>query len=159
MVSVPRERQIMDFHLNTRSNASTVVNKLVTVELVDASGVATPLETELTYDPRDPFAVTATFNTIAGQVGWTFGRDLLLDGLTEPTGDGDVHVWPCLDDQARAVVVIELCSPDGEALVQASTRDISAFLDATTAAVAPGAESDLLDVDATIAAIFASEAA
>ena len=149
----------MDFDTNIKNSAVTTVSQVITLELVDATGVATPLETELSYNPRDPFAMTATFNTIAGQVRWTFGRDLLIGGLYEPTGDGDVHVWPCLDDQAHAVIIIELCSPDGEALVQARTADINAFVEQMTAAVALGAEADLLDVDATIAAIFAAEAA
>ena len=65
---------------------------------------------------------------MAGEVRWTFGRDLLIGGLYEPTGDGDVHVWPCLDTDAHSVVMIELCSPDGEALVQARTSDITAFV-------------------------------
>ena len=149
----------MDFDINTRSSAAGTVSRLVTLELIDTTGVATPLETELSYNPHDPYAVTATFNTIAGQVRWTFGRDLLISGLYEPTGDGDVHVWPCLDDQAKAVVVIELCSPDGEALVQARTSDITAFVDDMTDAVAIGTESEHLDVDATITAILAAEAA
>ena len=149
----------MDFDINTKSSGTTTVSRLVTLELIDTTGVATPLETELSYNPRDPYAVTATFNTLAGQVRWTFGRDLLISGLYEPTGDGDVHVWPCLDDQAKAVVVIELCSPDGEALVQARTTDITAFVDDMTDAVAIGTESERLDVDATITAILAAEAA
>ena len=57
------------------------------------------------------------------------------------------------------MVIIELCSPDGEALVQARTGDLTAFVERMTALVAPGSESDLMDVDATIAAIFAAEAA
>ena len=149
----------MDFDINTKSSGTTTVSRLVTLELIDTTGVATPLETEFSYNPRDPYAVTATFNTLAGQVRWTFGRDLLISGLYEPTGDGDVHVWPCLDDQAKAVVVIELCSPDGEALVQARTTDITAFVDDMTDAVAIGTESERLDVDATITAILAAEAA
>ncbi len=147
----------MDF--KTKPTTSTVVKHLITLELIDAAGGATPLETELAYDARDPFAVSATFNTIAGQVRWTFGRDLLIGGLDEPTGDGDVHVWPCLDNEAQPVVIIELCSPDGEALVQASIADITAFVEKMTATVTPGAETDFLDVDAAIAAIFAAEAA
>ena len=145
----------MDFKTNIRHGAA--IKQIVTLELIDTAGGATPLETELGYDPRDPFAVSATFNTIAGDDRWTFGRDLLIGGLYEPTGDGDVHVWPCLDNQSQSVVIIELGSPDGEALVQARTADISAFLDRTTAAVAPGAE--LVDIDGAIAAIFAAEAA
>jgi hypothetical protein len=148
----------MDFDTNTRNGVAGKVSRLVTLELIDTDGVATPLETELGYDPRDPYAVTATFNTLTGQVRWTFGRDLLIAGLYEPTGDGDVHVWPCLDDQARAVVAIELCSPDGEALVQARNIDITAFVGDMTDAVAIGGESELIDVDGAISAILAETA-
>ena len=147
----------MDFKTNTRNTAATVT-QTVTLELIDATGSATPLETEFSYDPRDPFAVSATFLTVAGQVRWTFGRDLLIGGLYEPTGDGDVHVWPCLDNDAHSVIIIELCSPDGEALVQARSADMTAFVERMTAAVATGAEAAQLDVDAAIAAIFAAEA-
>jgi hypothetical protein len=148
----------MDFKTNTRNTAGTVT-QTVTLELIDATGAASPLETEFSYDPRDPFAVTATFQTVAGQVRWTFGRDLLIGGLYEPTGDGDVHVWPCLDNEAHSVIIIELCSPDGEALVQARSADMTTFVERMTAAVAPGAEAAQLDVDSAIAAIFAAEAA
>ncbi len=148
----------MDFKINTR-NTAAAITQTVTLELIDATGAASPLETEFSYDPRDPFAVSATFLTVAGQVRWTFGRDLLIGGLYEPTGDGDVHVWPCLDNEAHSVVIIELCSPDGEALVQARSADMTSFVERMTAAVAPGAESAQLDIDAAIAAIFAAEAA
>jgi hypothetical protein len=128
----------MDFKINTPQEARQVastVTQAVTLELIDAAGGATPLETELAYDPADPFAVSATFNTVAGQVRWTFGRDLLIGGLYEPTGDGDVHVWPCLDNDAHSVVMIELCSPDGEALVQARTSEITALRGASATAL------------------------
>src|SRR4051794_32094803 len=138
----------MDFETHAGGPGSTTgqaagravgtVTRVVTLELIDSTGAATPLETELSYDSRDPFAMTATFMTVGGQVRWTFGRDLLIGGLYEPTGDGDVHVWPCLDNDAHSVVMIELCSPDGEALVQARTAEITSFVERMTAAVAPG---------------------
>ena len=158
----------MDFKINTtpgsESTGSTRGNKTqvtqtLSLELVDAAGGVTTLETEFVYDAQDPFAVSATFHTITGPVRWTFGRDLLIGGLYEPTGDGDVHVWPCLDNEAQPVVIIELCSPDGEALVQARTADITAFVEQMTAAVAPGSEAEHLDVDGAIASIFSAEAA
>jgi hypothetical protein len=158
-VNAKGEATTMDFNTNIKSTATTTVSQLVTLELIDATGAGTPLETELSYNPADPFAVTATFMTVAGQVRWTFGRDLLIGGLYEPTGDGDVHVWPCLDNDAHSVVMIELCSPDGEALVQARTSEITAFVERMTAAVTPGAEAAHLDIDSAIAAIFAAEAA
>jgi hypothetical protein len=154
----------MDFNATKATKATKAgkaaktapVTSTLTLELIDANGASTPLETELAYDPSDPYAVTAAFLTVAGRVEWTFGRDLLIGGLYEPTGDGDVHVWPCLDGDARSVVIIELCSPDGEALVQARAADITAFVDRMTAAVAPGAEA--VDVDGAIAMIFAEVA-
>jgi hypothetical protein len=146
----------MDFSMNT---APVIVTQAVTLELIDHSGAATPIEAELQYDPRDPYAVTTVFMTSSSQVRWTFGRELLSEGLYEPSGDGDVHVWPCLDAEGHAVVIIELCSPDGEALVQARTGDLSSFVARMAKAVAPGHESDLLDVDAAITAILEAEAA
>jgi hypothetical protein len=148
----------MDFNV-IRHNAPTVVSQVLVLELLDPSGAVAPLETELSYDPADPLAVSATFSTVAGQVRWTFGRELLIEGLVEPVGDGDVHVWPCVDNDGNSVVIIELCSPDGEALVQGRTADITAFVERMTRSVAAGAEGALLDVDAAIAAILAAETA
>ncbi len=148
----------MDFNVIKNSTA-TLVSQVLLLELIDPSGAIAPLETELTYDPADPLAVSATFVTVAGRVRWTFSRDLLIEGLVEPAGDGDVHVWPCLDNDGNSVVIIELCSPDGEALVQGRTGDITAFVERMTRSVARGAEGQLVDVDSAIAAIFAAEAA
>jgi hypothetical protein len=146
----------MDFSMNT---APATVTQTVTLELIDPTGAATPINAELRYDARDPYAVTTVFMTGTTQVRWTFGRELLTDGLYEPAGDGDVHVWPCLDSEGHAVVIIELCSPDGEALVQARTGDLSAFVEKMNKAVPPGTESALVDVDAAIDAILSAEAA
>jgi len=145
----------MDYSMNT---APLIVSQAVTLELIDSTGASTPLEAELQYDPRDPYAVTTVFMTGRSQVRWTFGRDLLAAGLYEPSGDGDVHVWLCLDADGHAVVIVELCSPDGEALVQAKTGDLSAFVERMTKAVQPGTESDYLDLDAAITAILEAEA-
>ena len=147
---------MMDFSMNT---APLTVTQPVMLELIDPTGTVTPLEAELHYDPRDPYAVTTVFMTGSTTVRWTFGRELLCSGLYEPSGDGDVHVWPCLDTDGRAVVIIELCSPDGEALVQARTGDLNNFVERISKAVAPGNESAHVDVDAAIAAIFAAESA
>jgi hypothetical protein len=145
-----------DYSMNT---APLTVTQPVTLELIDHMGAVTPIEAELFYDPRDPYAVTTVFLTGGAPVSWTFGRDLLTAGLHEPSGDGDVHVWPCLDSDGHAVVIIELCSPDGEALVQARTGDLRSFVERMTRSVEPGTESDHLDVDAALTAIFAAEAA
>lgn len=141
----------MDYSMNT---APLAVSQAVSLDLIDATGAATPISAELHYDPSDPYAVTTVFMTGHSAVRWTFGRELLAEGLYEPSGDGDVHVWPCLDSDGHAVVIIELCSPDGEALVQAKTGDLRAFVDKITKVVPLGAESVHVDVDAAITAIL-----
>lgn len=147
---------MMDYSTNTTPLALT---QPVTLELIDANGASTPVEAELHYDPTDPYAVSTVFLTGHSPVRWTFGRELLAEGLYEPAGDGDVHVWPCLDCDGHAVVIIELCSPDGEALVQARTGDLSSFVERTTKAVPLGSETEYVDMNATISAILAAEAA
>ncbi len=146
----------MEFNVTKAGTSTETISAMLTLELIDADGTTTPLETELSYNPSDPLAVTAAFLTVAGRVEWTFGRDLLIGGLYEPTGDGDVHVWPCLDNDARSVVIVELCSPDGEALVQARASDMTSFVERMTAAVAPGEER--IDVEGALAQIFAEAA-
>ena len=143
----------MDYQMNA---AQTSVTQRVRLELIDATGGATPMDADLSYDPRDPYAVTAVFMTIAGQVRWTFGRDLLVEGLYEPTGDGDVHVWPCLSSSGSAVVIIELCSPDGELLVQASSRKVTSFVGAMLGSVPDGQESSFVDFDDELAQILSA---
>ena len=139
-----------------QTKTAQVVTENVELEFVDPQGEATSIDADLVFDPADPYAATMVFRTGVQEVLWTFGRELLVEGRYEPTGDGDVHVWPCLDSSGRAVVIVELCSPDGEALVQARSGDIITFVDRMNAAVAPGTESDLLDVDSAISRILAS---
>jgi hypothetical protein len=123
------------------------------VEVIGAEDWAT-LAAELRYDIADPYAVTLAFPLEDGDITWTFGRDLLLDGLYEPTGMGDVHIWPCVDSEGHAVVIIELQSFGTEALIQARLSDLHPFVDRATALVPPGTESAYVDVDTAVAAIL-----
>ena len=96
------------------------------------------------------------FRTGVQEVLWTFGRELLDGGRYEPTGDGDVHVWPCLSSHGSAVVIIELCSPDGELLVQASSRSVDHFVTAMMESVPDGQESNFVDFDDELAEILSA---
>jgi Streptomyces sporulation and cell division protein, SsgA len=127
----------------------------LTLELIDASGGTTVVSAELTYDVADPYAVSAQFSVVSSSksedsVCWVFARALLATGMYEPVGDGDVHIWPCLNARGEAVTIIELSSPDGEALMQALTTDVCGFLRQTESLVPTGAEATYLDLDDTI---------
>lgn len=139
-----------------QTRTAQVVTENVELEFVDLQGQASSLEADLVFDPADPYAVTMVFRTGVQEVLWTFGRELLLEGRYEPTGDGDVHVWPCLSSEGSAVVIIELCSPDGELLVQAGCRSVDRFISAVLGSVPDGHESTFLDFDDELTQLLSS---
>jgi Streptomyces sporulation and cell division protein, SsgA len=105
----------------------------------------------LCYDGSDPFAVRIAFGEIgAGEVdeagiSWLLSRELLQAGLEQPTGDGDVRLWPA--HASADVLYLHLRAPSGEALFELSRGTVAAFLRQTEALVPTGSESDLLDLD------------
>jgi hypothetical protein len=130
------------------------VEASVQLRLVVADADAVPLPVNLRYSATDPYAVRAVFSGDGMEVEWVFARDLLRHGLSNPTGDGDVHVWPSWGT-GRELLMISLTSPDGQAVLEASADDVRSFLDRTTAVVPDGQESDFLDLDAALTRLLA----
>jgi hypothetical protein len=139
-----------------REITAQAITEPMRMEFVDTEGLSTPLDAEFQYDPADPFAVSILFTDEPAPVRWTFARDLLIEGYYEPTGDGDVHVWPCLNTDGCAVVILELSSPSGEVLVQVGSRQLAAFIHQMTSMVPPGSESSIVDFDAEIAQLLSA---
>jgi hypothetical protein len=136
--------------------APTTVTREVTVQLVAPGDGSVALPVILHYDVADPYAVHATFRTGHGDgVSWVFARELLTLGIHHPAGDGDVRVWPSWSSGSE-VIFIGLTSPDGEALLQAPTRELADFLGRSFAVCPTGEEIMHLDVDAAITALLAS---
>jgi hypothetical protein len=125
----------------------------VLLDLIGPEG-SEPVEAELRYDALDPYAVSMAFLQDGQEVVWVFGRGLLMQGLHEPAGEGDVQVFPSVGADGRAVVLLELRSRTGHALVQTPTREVLRFLARTTRAVWPGEETDHLGVDDAITALL-----
>jgi hypothetical protein len=88
-------------------------------------------------------------------VAWVFARELLAEGLDQPAGDGDVCIWPA-SNEGREVVCITLRSPDGEALLQARVDAVVEFLAAAYALCARGRETQNLQIDRALGALFAT---
>lgn len=121
-------------------------------QFVHLSGCETPVLSRLTYAPSAPFTVALAFRVEPGEwVEWEFSRDLLIAGMHAPAGIGDIRIRPDLAPPDDGVLVIELESPDGYAVVEIDKGDVKTFLDATLALVPLGYESDWLDIDAVIA--------
>jgi Streptomyces sporulation and cell division protein, SsgA len=125
------------------------------VPFLSGESAAEHLDGEFSFDPADPYAVTMKLEARSGSVTWTFARDLLAEGVFHPAGDGDVQVWPCLSNTGEAVVIVELCSPDGTALLQTPSRAVQAFVTSVFDAVPAGTESSHVSIDSLVTQLLA----
>jgi hypothetical protein len=131
----------------------TEITHTVTFDLVSEHSV--PVDVELRYDTRDPFAVYALFEPEGARaVQWILSRDLLADGLIVRTGEGDVRMWPAPDE--AELVLIEFVTPKGQARFEALAQDIADFLDSTYEVVLPGDEENWFDFDDEIQRMIAA---
>jgi hypothetical protein len=137
------------------TSTSTATTVRATVPFISGESQHELLEGELVFEHSDPYAVAMHLEARSGTVVWTFARDLLSEGLYEPVGDGDVQVWPCLSQNGEAVVIIELSSPDGTAVLQAPSRIVHDFVHSTEAVVPTGHEGDHFSLDALISQLLA----
>jgi hypothetical protein len=126
----------------------TVTNAGINFALRTFGAGPRPVPAELEHDTRDPYAVAVVLHAGPSAVRWLFGRDLLADGLLGRCGDGDVRIGPAGDP---ALVVVELSSPDGAAVLEAPAKEIAAFLDRTYDVIPAGSESDWFDFDEELA--------
>ncbi|HZE41442.1 MAG TPA: SsgA family sporulation/cell division regulator [Stackebrandtia sp.] len=111
----------------------------------------------LRYDAEDPYAVHVMFhpgNPDAEEVSWSFARELLASGMVEPTGMGDVRVWPWTTARGEAIA-LALSSPDGNALFEVSRSQVARFLRRSYTLVPKGKEADSLDVDLAVTKLLA----
>lgn len=134
---------------------NTVVERELEMTLVLSPERGVPVPARLAYRTDDPYAVHIVFHIGSeAPVHWTFARELLVEGVFRECGDGDVRVWPA-KSAGRAMVVMGLSSPEGEALLEASASAVSAWLERTLRLVPPGTEGERLDVDDALARLFA----
>ncbi|MGW7576099.1 SsgA family sporulation/cell division regulator [Streptomyces sp. NPDC054765] len=125
----------------------TVVERELELGLVLSPERSIPVPARLMYRTDDPFAVHVAFHIGShSPVDWTFARELLIEGVFRPCGDGDVRVWPAKLD-GRSLVCIALDSPDGRALLEAPAAVVSAWLERTLRVVPPGSEQRYLGLD------------
>lgn len=132
-----------------------VIERELGLRLVLSPERSVPVPARLLYLTDDPYAVHITFHTgSSAPVNWTFARELLVEGVFRPCGDGDVRIWPTRVDD-RAVLCLALSSPDGDALLEAPAGAVSAWLERTLCAVPPGTEAERLGLDDALAELLA----
>ncbi|MCB5181799.1 SsgA family sporulation/cell division regulator [Streptomyces antimicrobicus] len=134
---------------------SPAVERELELKLVLSPERSIAVPARLAYRADDPYAVHITFHTGSHTpVNWTFARELLVEGVFRPCGHGDVRVWPTKVD-GTSVLCMALSSPDGDALLEAPSAVVSAWLERTLRLVPPGTEADRLGLDAALAELLA----
>ncbi|MFF4039208.1 SsgA family sporulation/cell division regulator [Streptomyces sp. NPDC001816] len=125
----------------------TEVERELELRLILSPERSIPVPARLSYRCDDPYAIHITFHINSEHpVNWTFARELLVEGVFRPCGHGDVRVWPTKVD-GRSVVLMALSSPDGDALLEAPSAPVSAWLERTLRVVPPGSEAGQLGID------------
>ena len=81
----------------------------------------------------------------------------MIEGLTTPTGIGDIRMAPRRVD-GYDVVEIEIRSDGGSAVLEVDRDLLAQFVDATLEIVDLGEENDHLDLDTAIARLTGSAA-
>ncbi|MFD1831819.1 SsgA family sporulation/cell division regulator [Streptomyces desertarenae] len=134
----------------------TPIERELALDLVLSPERSTTVPARLTYHVRDPYAVHITFDALSDRpVRWTFARELLLEGVLRPCGQGDVRVWPAAVE-GRGVVCVALSSPAGDALLRAPAKAVTAWLERTLRAVPPGREGGHLGLDEGLERLLAA---
>ena len=134
---------------------STIVEAEITLRSAPPDPL--PVQARFRYDPADPYAVQATFHTEPEPqtVTSTFARELLATGIDQPAGLGDVRIWPSLWATPHGdLVLLALCSPNGQAVLEAPRKALFRFLRRTYALVPRGHETLYHDIDTTLARLL-----
>ncbi|MFI1263668.1 MULTISPECIES: SsgA family sporulation/cell division regulator [Streptomyces] len=112
----------------------------VIMSFVVSDELAFRIPVELDFACADPYAVRLTFDLPGdAPVTWAFGRELLLDGLSRPSGEGDVRIEPASPENLSDVF-ISLQVGSERALFRVSAAPLVAFLDRTDRLVPLGKE-------------------
>lgn len=100
--------------------------RVLPLRLEDAPGPI-PVHGAFTYRCDRPYELTLDFRGAGMHLAhWVFSRDLLLDGETCATGEGDIHVWP--QWQGRSPRVFLAFSNGAQScVVSARARDVGAL--------------------------------
>ena len=116
-------------------------------------GQPAPVVTRWTYRASDPYAVSLAVRTRQDRwVEWLVGRELVVDGLVGPAGEGDVRMCP-RTVQGYDIIEVEISSHDGRAVLEVDRDLMRQFVDASLDIVALGDESGWMDLDGEIARI------
>ncbi|MFI9366481.1 SsgA family sporulation/cell division regulator [Kitasatospora sp. NPDC053057] len=115
----------------------------ITMRLMTGDERSRDLDVHWSYRATEPHVVELDFTSYQAEAVWSLSRDLLLAGLHEPSGEGDVHVTPFDDTN----LLIALSGREGVALLAVPAGAVARFLATAVRLVPPGQEHAWIDWD------------
>ncbi|WP_354642747.1 SsgA family sporulation/cell division regulator [Kitasatospora camelliae] len=133
-----------------------VVEEVLDLRIALEQDLVGEVRTRFRYEADRPYEVRLTFHVgRLDEADWVFSRELLRDGLSALSGQGDIKLWPAYCPCHGSTLHIALESPHGSALLEASRPQVKAWLERTYACVPPEAEVLGGPTDAQLAALLA----
>jgi hypothetical protein len=108
------------------------------------------LHVRLGYRVADPYAVSVDLLPGPVPVRWFVSREAMSKGLTRPCGRGDVVLRPGVRRQGRPTMEIVLKPGGSLAMFEVALAPVERWLARTHQLVAPGAEGEHVDWEATL---------
>lgn len=135
-----------------KSARSLVAGRLLMLLQVSPE-LAFEVDVRLGYDRADPYAVRLTFHIPGDEpVTWMLARELLLDGISVHSGEGDVVFEPVPgEDPDFPDIRIMLSSPAGTAVLYSPALPLIAFLGRTDQIVPMGEEQVMPELEEWLA--------
>ncbi|WP_329362960.1 SsgA family sporulation/cell division regulator [Streptomyces sp. NBC_01483] len=107
------------------------------------------------YDVKNPYFVRLSMvNSPGDPVTWVVGRDLLLAGTEELSGEGDVKIWPSRQQAETPSLYLRLERPHRTATFAGELHPIRQWLQTTYAVVPAGSENLQVDWDTLTASLL-----
>ncbi|MCF3183300.1 SsgA family sporulation/cell division regulator [Streptomyces polychromogenes] len=121
---------------------------------LEAAPLPVPLEGVFAYRTDRPYEVAVEFRGAGVRIArWVFSRELLIDGQTCATGEGDIQVWPRWSG-TEPRVLLALSNGGHGCVVSARAKDLRELCRRMTELVPRGQEDRHYDLDAELSALL-----
>ncbi|MFG2619335.1 SsgA family sporulation/cell division regulator [Streptomyces sp. NPDC048507] len=122
---------------------------------LEAVPLSVPLTGAFVYRTDRPYELAVDFRGAGAHLArWVFSRELLLDGQTCGTGEGDIQVWP-LRRGTEPRVFLAFSNGAQSCVVSARAKDVRELCRRMTELVPRGQERRHYDLDAELSALLA----
>ncbi|MFJ3881538.1 SsgA family sporulation/cell division regulator [Streptomyces sp. NPDC090077] len=122
---------------------------------LEAAPLSVPLTGRFVYRTDRPYEVAVDFRGAGTHLArWVFSRELLLDGQSSATGEGDIQVWPRWSG-SEPRVLLGFSNGEQSCVVSARAKDVRELCRRMTELVPVGQERRHYDLDAQLSALLA----